>query len=76
MRAAAPASKAALQFGTSLVHFQRSPAQLGAVQNGYRLVGLAGIAHFHEREAVRTASFAVGYQTDFLCVGVRTKQRT
>jgi hypothetical protein len=70
MRAATLASEAALHFGTSLVYFQGTSAQLAAVQGGYCLVSLAGIAHFHECEAARTAGFTVSYQTDFLYIAV------
>jgi hypothetical protein len=68
------ASKAALHFGTGLVNFQRASAQLGAIQGGDRLASLAGIAHFHEREAPRPAGFTVGDYTDFLHIAVGSKQ--
>jgi hypothetical protein len=74
VRPAALASEAALHFGTSLVYFQSAPAQLRAVQGGYGLSGLAGIAHFHEPEAARAPSFTVGDHADFLYIAVRTEQ--
>jgi hypothetical protein len=50
------------RFRFGLVDSQRSSAQIGSIERRDRLVGFAGIGHFHERETTGAARISIGHE--------------
>ena len=66
----ASAAARPLRFRTSFIYIQRAAAQLRAVDGRNCLVPLFRAGHFHEAEAPRSASIAVGHNADSVHLSV------
>jgi hypothetical protein len=66
----ASAAARPLRFRTSLIYVQRPAAQLRAVDGRNCLIPLFRAGHFHEAEAPRSASIAVGHNADSVHLSV------
>src|SRR5262249_9186817 len=59
-----------LYLGPGLVHFQRAPRQIGAVQSSNSLLGSARIGHFYKSKPSGSAGIAVCDDVDILHLSV------